>query len=272
MGKTKNYEKLTIIFFGLVCFIRIIDIVLLYMGIATAFELGYGETTYAWYTASMPMIKSPLLWVEFGIFLLIFIGTIIKKKSLITIASVIGIIICLLNITGVLHAVLITASGYPYPFSTALFNWWAGAFSKNARRFTEINIILLTLYYISLIVLSKSKKSTTSFGVVSLILALVITLLRLADRRIWAWGLFPFSSRQILPIALLIILGISLGLAPFFYSKQWEKVTVTTSQKNNGSGSSSDVIIGLTRIKDLLDRGVLTQEEFEEQKKKLLGL
>jgi hypothetical protein len=38
-----------------------------------------------------------------------------------------------------------------------------------------------------------------------------------------------------------------------------------------GGGSTDDVIEQLTKLKGLLDAGVLTQDEFDAQKRKLLG-
>ena len=46
----------------------------------------------------------------------------------------------------------------------------------------------------------------------------------------------------------------------------------TAPQESPASGSGDDYILELEKLSDLMDRGIITQEEFEAKKKQLLGL
>ena len=73
-----------------------------------------------------------------------------------------------------------------------------------------------------------------------------------------------FTLQSVLFTVLFIAGAVLLGVA---FSSNKGKAALATGTMFSGSGK----IERLTRFKDLLDKGVLTQEEFEEKKRQILG-
>ena len=73
-----------------------------------------------------------------------------------------------------------------------------------------------------------------------------------------------FTLQSVLYTVLFIAGAVLLGVA---FSSNKEKAAPAAGTMSAGS----DKIERLTRLKDLLDKGVLTQEEFEEKKRQILG-
>ena len=261
----KKYEKLTTVFFGLVLALLIINIVLSYMGYITALEAGLGEIEYSALAIGSSLNSSQLYWVEVVIFVLIFIGLLTKKRSLISIASILGIVFCILTMSGLISAFFLTIS-HNFPFSDAFSLVWRGPskYPSSFIRFPLIyfNILLFILYYIFLMVISKSSASSSALGSGGIIVASLITVLRIVD--LMKRG---FPARRILPIILLVIWGACLGLGLFFFDKS---KGITFSQSASKTSPSSNDVDGLIKLKDLLDRGIITQQEFDRKKKEII--
>ena len=111
----------------------------------------------------------------------------------------------------------------------------------------KTNLISLGLSFIYLIngtsVVSKAKETIEEFGNV--------------------------SSASYIPFILILVLVIAYIISDKYLDKLLDTNTVFSTQKKANSASNADELI---KYKDLLDKGIITQEEFDAKKKQLFDL
>ena len=277
----RKYRKLSEVFFGFLVAILVANIALLYLGLITPLEGGFGEFAYSAFPSGMSVLKTNLFWAELLVFLLTFIGVLTNRSIIISIASIIGIIFCVLTFTGILCAFLVIMDRPGASFTQALSGFWAlirfkrGGLTPWFKSLIEYNfpltrlrVMLFIIYFILLIKVTKTSFMSNSSNIGIIVIASIITVCRIIEQ--WKINMgYGFRSRQILPIVLLILFGVCLGLAPYYYNKSKPRANLSITQSVATSTSDKN-IDALTQLKDLMDKGIITQDEFNTKKKEIL--
>ena len=127
------------------------------------------------------------------------------------------------------------------------------------------SLVLLLLGYVLIALAIQDKKNTSKYVIVSVVLFLIGNIANqiafLTDRFSIIWALKDFVS-VVSPILLACIV---------FENIPQAQTTKTVTQSPQIT-KSDNRIEELTKLKDLLDAGAITQEEFDAKKKQLLNL
>ena len=83
-------------------------------------------------------------------------------------------------------------------------------------------------------------------------------------------GILFILLMQYIPTNVIMVLSIILSIGCIFFAPRTKKQQAKT--KTDTAPAKSSPIESLTKLKDLLDSGAITREEFEEKKKQLLDL
>ena len=137
-------------------------------------------------------------------------------------------------------------------------------------RIANLVFTLLTIVAWSLVVLAILKKNNqTTYCIISAGLILAVFLIRqIYAIRFWGSSFVVTSLlRQLLAVIPIALMGNVIADADFGSGEH--KATQRLVSKNVGQESQFEK---LTKLKELLDTGIITQEEFDEKKKQLLGL
>lgn len=134
-----------------------------------------------------------------------------------------------------------------------------------------IAAILSLVAWVLIVVAALNMKNGRTLGIVSSVLIALRYLVTIFGNKI-AVGIFGFHLSSFL-INLGLILGVlMMGLA---FGDNLFKHSETANSKANGNGnvtSGESQIERLIKLKELLDKGVISQEEFEAKKKQILGM
>lgn len=136
-------------------------------------------------------------------------------------------------------------------------------------RIANLLFTLLTIIAWSMIVLAVIKKSNQkTYCIISAGLILTVFLI---ERIYWGifWGYFGFTGifQELFTIIPVALMGTIIADTDFISGVS--KPTKKIAPVKMGAESQIDK---LTKLKGLLDSGVITQEEFDEKKKQILGL
>lgn len=134
-----------------------------------------------------------------------------------------------------------------------------------------IATILSLVAWVLIVVAALNMKNGRILGIVSSVLIAVQYLVTIFGYKI-VFGIFVFQLSEFL-INLGLILGVlMMGLA---LGDNLFKHSETANSKANGNGnvtSEESQTERLIKLKELLDKGVISQEEFEAKKKQILGM
>ena len=127
------------------------------------------------------------------------------------------------------------------------------------------SFVLLLLGYVLIVFAVQDKKNASKYAIASVVLFLIGNIANqiafLTDKLSIIWALKDFVS-----VASPILLAcIVLENTP-------QAQTTKTVKQPTKTAKSDNRIEELTKLKDLLDTGVITQEEFDAKKKQLLNL
>lgn len=138
-------------------------------------------------------------------------------------------------------------------------------------KFFIIAEIFILVAWVLIVVAALNMKNGRTLGIVSSVLIALRYLVTIFGNKIAA-GIFGFHLSAFL-INLVLILGVlMMGLA---FGDNLFKHSETANSKANGNGnvtSGESQIERLIKLKELLDKGVISQEEFEAKKKQILGM
>lgn len=128
----------------------------------------------------------------------------------------------------------------------------------------RLDLLAFVVALVLLAIIGLSPKTAKTMGILSAVfyvLEVILLVLRLPPYS-------HLSSRSYLYIALFLAGVILMGIA---FSADKPKETVAAPQIDAPQSELSEKLDRLIRLKDLLDKGVLTQEEFEAKKREVLG-
>lgn len=130
-----------------------------------------------------------------------------------------------------------------------------------------INSIILLVVFIMLLIGSIIQGAGRVTGIAACALSVIRLVICFCQGHLalWSWGLFGWPVQVLLIIGCLMI-GLSAINNPV--NKNAAEQSPEVSQIQNGT---NDQIEKLTKLKSLLDSGAITQEEFDNKKKQLLG-
>lgn len=165
------------------------------------------------------------------------LGLLIKKPKV----SAVGIL-------GIVYPVIVIARGY------GSIGLWGGA---------AINVWLNIVYFVFFLAACFNRKNAVAWGAVAAVSKIVIVVLCAVEGES-----ISFVIGEVLLLAGVLLLGMAF---------QTKKVPVKVAA--TATGTTATVALGtetaiekLTKLKQLLDDGIITQEEFDAKKKQLLGL
>ena len=128
-----------------------------------------------------------------------------------------------------------------------------------------LSAVLLLAGYVLAAFAIQDKKNTSKYVIVSVVLFLIGNIANqiafLTDKLSIIWALKDF-----VPVASPIL------LACIVFENTPQAQTTKMVKQPTKTAKSNDRIEELTKLKDLLDTGVITQEEFDAKKKQLLNL
>lgn len=272
MDNRVKYEKNAKVFFSAVVVLWIISAVLvitnyryLWATAAGFAEAGFGSHNNG--TPFVAIVRDPFVWLELVALLTILAGVFSKRDILVSIGAIIAIVIYVLNATGFTFALLRLSK--ENGFGRMIWYFWHSRRRLIFERpLIYTNIILLILYYTMLLIASKKHHNLNILRVGTFSLAIIITIIHCIDSNIWGWRTHGFYSYYIIPLGLSIVRGICFALAPFFYIGSKEKRLI--SRNVPSQFNSINTVDNLMKLKELLDKGIITQEEFESKKKEMI--
>lgn len=138
-------------------------------------------------------------------------------------------------------------------------------FSSRKNIVSIFSLVLLLLGYVFIALAIQDKKNASKYEIVSVALFLIgcvleqIAFVKEAASIIWALQNFVRVASPIL-------------LACIVFENIPQAQTTKMVKQPTKTAKSNDRIEELTKLKDLLDTGVITQEEFDAKKKQLLNL
>ena len=194
-------------------------------------------------------------------FLIIIIGFLAEKKSFITIGAIIGIIAQCLSCLDLLNSIerFLYSGKWIYSNSRINFNLAGPALPFE---------LLLALFFVALLLCSLDVAHSKIYGVIGAVLILA----RLIPAGYLMSVLLGYrnTSRFLLsPWAIVVSVLFALGsvLLGFFFAP----ARVKKAKYTDNSRESITRIDRIIRLKELLDNGTITQEEFEAKKKDIIG-
>ena len=131
--------------------------------------------------------------------------------------------------------------------------------------------VVSLVFYVLLMIAGIKPKSAKTLGLIATILAVVRLVAHVIRNVIEGYGI---TATSILRGLLLIAGTLLLGLTYDSFSKKAvvSKAAVTQNSNVSAQGIFEDSNVEkLMRLKSFLDEGVITQEEFDEKKKQILG-
>ena len=131
--------------------------------------------------------------------------------------------------------------------------------------------ILFLAFWVILIVVGTNKKSAKQLSFVAGGVAILRFAIAMIGDKV-AYGSFVLTFRDFLSYVLLIVGAFMIGMAIDCITVKVSTGTNVATSKAVSSTPAESQIDRLTKLKGLLDSGVISQEEFETKKKQILGL
>ena len=129
----------------------------------------------------------------------------------------------------------------------------------------EISVILIFIAYALIALTTRQKKNAITIGIVSAGLIIIRGFLG-SVRNDYFWETVPYALNEwtVLLAAAAILICVVVRNTPQIKPIKTSQPTIAQKTGN--------CIEELTKLKDLLDTGVITQEEFDAKKKQILGV
>ena len=134
-----------------------------------------------------------------------------------------------------------------------------------------IAALILLVVWILIIVSGVNKKSGKTLAMIAgALLALRFFVIIIGNKL--DYGSFGLNARGFLSYLVLIVGAFMIGLASESLPSDGKVVVKTSATAGTNATSAESQVEKLTKLKTLLDSGVISQEEFDAKKKQILGL